>query len=521
MQNLKISTRLMLLVGVLSALLVAVGALGLAGIAQANTVVDAMYTQRMQSVAALGEYQFLAMRVRQVVSDTLIDSSSPAVVAKNLQEVDRLTAQSLQAWERVQATPMSAPADTLRGALTAKRQKFMQQGLQPTLAALHDDDFLPAQMLVLGQFSMLFNPISNGIQALITQLQDEAHRDYDQAVQRYHTIRNASLAAMGLGLLFALWFGWTLMHGISAPLLRAGALAHAVARGDLNQRIDTSGRNEIAVVMQALAAMQASLVQLVASVRQGSDSVSTASAEIAHGNQDLSERTERQASALQQTAASMEALGATVRHNAHHAAHASQLAQSASQVAQQGGAVVTEVVRTMRGINDSSRQIADIVHVIDGIAFQTNILALNAAVEAARAGEQGRGFAVVASEVRSLAGRSAEAAKAIKLLIAASVGRVEQGSLLVDKAGATMAEVVAAIGHVTDIMGEISLASRAQSTGVSEVGHAVGQMDRSTQQNAALVEQMAAAASSMRTQAQDLVDAVAVFSVPPVAAALP
>lgn len=257
--------------------------------------------------------------------------------------------------------------------------------------------------------------------------------------------------------------------------------------------------------------MQSSLVKVVSSVRQGSESVATASAEIAHGNHDLSSRTESQASALEQTAASMEELGAAVKQNAESARTANQLAQSASTVAIQGGEVVGRVVETMKGINESSRKIFDIISVIDGIAFQTNILALNAAVEAARAGEQGRGFAVVASEVRSLAGRSAEAAKEIKSLIGASVERVEQGSALVDQAGKTMTEVVASIRRVTDIMGEISAASNEQAMGVAQVGEAVTHMDQATQQNAALVEEMAAAASSLKSQAEDLVQTVAVF----------
>ena len=268
------------------------------------------------------------------------------------------------------------------------------------------------------------------------------------------------------------------------------------------------------VTTAAAASLQGTLGRMagaVAAVRAAAGSVETACAEIASGNNDLSSRTEQQASALQQTSSSMDQLGATVRHNADNANQANQLAVSASAVAQQGGDVVAQVVQTMKGINESSSKIADIISVIDGIAFQTNILALNAAVEAARAGEQGRGFAVVASEVRSLASRSAEASKEIKGLISASVERVEQGSAQVDQAGATMTEVVTAIRRVTDIMGEISAASREQSQGVAQVGEAVTQMDQATQQNAALVEEMAAAASSLNAQASDLVQAVAVF----------
>ena len=319
------------------------------------------------------------------------------------------------------------------------------------------------------------------------------------------------------GLLLALCVGvaifasWSLSRGIARGIDRASTAAQRIGEGDLSQNLPQDGQDEIGQLMHALSKMQASLAGVVQQVRQGSERVSTASAEIAQGNQDLSNRTESQASALEQTAASMEELSSTVKQNADNARQANQLAVNASQVAEQGGAVVAEVVDTMRGINEASRKISDIIQVIDGIAFQTNILALNAAVEAARAGEQGRGFAVVASEVRSLAGRSAEAAKEIKALISASVERVESGSALVDKAGVTMHEVVTSIKRVTDIMGEISAASTEQSLGVGQVGEAVIQMDQVTQQNAALVEEMAAAASSLKAQAQELVHTVAVF----------
>jgi methyl-accepting chemotaxis protein len=281
--------------------------------------------------------------------------------------------------------------------------------------------------------------------------------------------------------------------------------------GDLTRRIEATGKDELATIATGFNQFVEKTQGVLRQVRSSADSVALASSEIAQGNHDLSARTESQASALEETAASMEQLGATVKQNADSARQANQLAMNASTVAIQGGEVVGQVVETMKGINESSRKIADIISVIDGIAFQTNILALNAAVEAARAGEQGRGFAVVASEVRSLAGRSAEAAKEIKTLIGASVERVELGTSLVDKAGATMTEVVSSIRRVTDIMGEISAASSEQSAGVSQVGEAVTQMDQATQQNAALVEEMAAAASGLKSQAQELVQVVAVF----------
>ena len=324
-----------------------------------------------------------------------------------------------------------------------------------------------------------------------------------------------SLVLMAVATLAGLAGGVLFSRGITRPLHQAVGVAQAVAAGDLCLPIDPRGQDETAQLLQALKEMQAGLSRVVAHVRQTSESVASASGQIAQGNQDLSQRTEQQASALEETAASMEELSGTVRQNADNARQANQLALGASTVAVRGGEVVGQVVETMKGINDSSREIADIIGVIDGIAFQTNILALNAAVEAARAGEQGRGFAVVAAEVRSLAGRSANAAKDIKRLINASVERVERGTALVDQAGVTMTEVVGAIRRVTDIMGEISAASSEQSTGVSQVGEAVTQMDHATQQNAALVEEMAAAAESLKGQAQDLVQAVTAFRLTP------
>jgi methyl-accepting chemotaxis protein len=274
------------------------------------------------------------------------------------------------------------------------------------------------------------------------------------------------------------------------------------------------GDHEFAQLLGAMKHMQTNLVVLVEQVRTGSVTVELAASEISQGNADLSARTESQASALQQTAASMEELSAQVRLNAENAHQANKLAISATSIAQRGGGVVAEVVDTMKGINHESQKIAEIIGVIDGIAFQTNILALNAAVEAARAGEQGRGFAVVASEVRALAGRSADAAKEIKTLITASVERVQRGAALVDQAGGTMQEIVQSIKRVSDIVGEITVASSEQAIGVSQVGEAVTQMDQATQQNSALVEEMAAAAMGLKRQANDLVASVAVFQLP-------
>ena len=343
----------------------------------------------------------------------------------------------------------------------------------------------------------------------------DAMKSMDTALQNRTASSQRAIAIVVVCMLLGLGAGaalsFSFVRSITGPVNDAVNVARSVADGNLALTVPVLGTNELGQLMSALSDMRTRLEQVVSAVIRGSESVASASSEIAQGNNDLSNRTEQQASALEQTAASMEELGSAVNQNADNARQANQLAQNASTVAIRGGEVVGQVVHTMRDINDSSRKIADIIGVIDGIAFQTNILALNAAVEAARAGEQGRGFAVVASEVRSLAGRSADAAKEIKALINASVERVEHGTALVDQAGSTMTEVVNAIKRVTDIVGEISSASNEQSIGVAEVGSAVSQMDQVTQQNAALVEQMAAAASSLKSQAQELLTTVAVF----------
>ena len=333
-------------------------------------------------------------------------------------------------------------------------------------------------------------------------------QDLQQSAQRTLWMIASLVLATAL---FGAWLGWAIRQSVRGPVEDVVASVSRIAAGDLATKISSSGRDEIAWLNHELNQMRKKLQSTIAQVRESAEQVSVASNEIASGNTDLSTRTENQASGLQQTASSMEQLTSTVRQNADNAQQANQLVVSASDVASRGGEVMTQVVSTMNAINSSARKIADIIGVIDGIAFQTNILALNAAVEAARAGEQGRGFAVVASEVRALAQRSAQAAREIKTLISASVERVEGGSRLVGETGSTMREVVDSVKRVTDIIGEISSSSANQALTLSEIGQAVHQLDQMTQQNAALVEQSASAAESLKDQAAQLVDAVASF----------
>ena len=510
MNNLKISTRLTLLIGILATLLVLIGSIGLYGMNKSNDALGSVYSDRAVPLAQLGEVQYLMIRNRLIIANAEMEQTSERT-AKTADELDLNIGKITKLWDAYMATYLTQDEAQIAKRFAEARKQYVQEGLRPSMAALQAKDFEGAKQIIQQKNRPLFDAAQEQSTALIKLQVDEAKKDFDSASASFQTIRTVSILSIVLGLLFAAGFGYSLARGITVPLRSAVDVSEAIAQGDLTLSVDSSGSDEIAALMRAVTHMQSSLSTVVGKVRQGSEGVATASAEIAQGNQDLSSRTESQASALEQTAASMEQLSATVKQNADSAAQANQLAMNASGVAVQGGEVVALVVDTMKGINDASRKISDIISVIDGIAFQTNILALNAAVEAARAGEQGRGFAVVASEVRSLAGRSAEAAKEIKSLINASVERVTQGTALVDQAGSTMTEVVSAIRRVTDIVGEISAASREQSAGVSQVGEAVTQMDQVTQQNAALVEEMAAAASSLKSQAQELVQTVAVF----------
>jgi methyl-accepting chemotaxis protein len=394
--------------------------------------------------------------------------------------------------------------------LRAANQRAVDKVLQLTQA----NDKAEATKVLLADVQPTQTAWLQALNAALSNQEKLAEAAVFDAHATYANARWLIIIMSAAALLLGIFIAWYLTRSVVRPLHGAKRIAQHIAESDLTQEIEIRTYDETGDLIQALKTMKESLATIVSEVRSNTDNITIASQQIAAGNSDLSSRTEQQASTLEETASSMEELTATVKQNAENAKHANQLAASASSIAVKGGHVVGEVVQTMASISTSSKKIVDIISVIEGIAFQTNILALNAAVEAARAGEQGRGFAVVAAEVRNLAQRSAAAAKEIKTLIGDSVSKVEAGSKQVDQAGATMNEVVAAVKRVTDIMYEISAASKEQSSGIEQVNQAIIQMDEVTQQNAALVEQASAAAESMRVQAQDLAKIVSVFKLP-------
>ncbi|MBA3591660.1 methyl-accepting chemotaxis protein [Methylibium sp.] len=441
---------------------------------------------------------------------TIVLLEDKAEMEREMTKVIKERESYAKSWEALQQFPASETGKVNNAKVLQAREAALPLNVKVLEFALAGKD-AEAVPLLIKESGPATQKWQDALHESMAYQEANTEKQYEQAVADYQHARNLLIATNVISMVLAMLLGWLITRSITAPMNRAKDAAGRVAEGDLTVDLSGDGKDETAQLLGALSNMKDNLTRIVGGVRQNAESVAIASTQISQGNNDLSARTEEQASALEETAASMEELSSTVKQNADNAKQANQLALGASTVAIKGGEVVSQVITTMKGINDSSKKIADIISVIDGIAFQTNILALNAAVEAARAGEQGRGFAVVASEVRSLAGRSADAAKEIKTLITASVERVEQGTALVDQAGTTMSEVVSSIKRVTDIMGEISAASQEQSAGVAQVGEAVTQMDQATQQNAALVEESAAAAESLKEQAQQLVSAVAVF----------
>ncbi len=511
-RDMRVSTRLALGFGAVTLLLASVGGVGAYKLRTLNHAVGLLADDRVPKLVKSGEWESSLRDSAVHARDALIveDKAELAHEVRALRDA-RIERGSILKWldEHVVSAAGRAALQDLaeqRVRYNASEDRF--------IALVEAGDRSGARQHLLHETRAQQLAYVKDIDAFVAtqkKLVDQQRSDAD----RVYTSGQMALAALSsVGLALAAAVGVVLSRSILRQLgaepAEASAVARRIAGGDLGAQI-LLRQGDSTSLMAAMKAMNQSLVRLVADVRGNAESVSTGSQQIAQGNADLSQRTEEQASALQQTAATMEQLGTTAKQNTDNAQQANQLALGASAVAIKGGEVVGRVVATMKDISDSSRRIADIIGTIDGIAFQTNILALNAAVEAARAGEQGRGFAVVASEVRSLAQRSAAAAKEIKSLIADSTERVEQGSALVGQAGTTMDDVVASIRRVTDIMGEISAASVEQSSGVQQVGQAVTQMDQVTQQNAALVEESAAAAESLKGQALALVQAVGVF----------
>jgi methyl-accepting chemotaxis protein len=507
--DIKIATLLKMGFGLLALLIVLMGVISTLRVNAADASFDEVINNRYPQIESLHTFNDNLNDNARAQRDVLLMSDADDI-KKEIAAMAERQQKNSEILKSIQQTVQTDKGKDLVAKLQAMHDKYLPINARFVGLATSNQEL--AKILLLSELFPIQKDYFSAVEALIAFEGELMLGNKEDAAKDIANIRTTNLVSGAVALVVAafaaIWISGSIGRGINTSV----EIAQAIAAGDLSAPPRSTGRNEIGALLRSLQDMRTSLASVVSNVRQGSESVATASAEIAQGNNDLSARTEQQASALEETAASMEELGSTVKQNADSARQANQLAANASSVAVQGGEVVGQVVETMKGINESSRKISDIISVIDGIAFQTNILALNAAVEAARAGEQGRGFAVVASEVRSLAGRSADAAKEIKQLINASVERVEQGTALVDKAGTTMTEVVTSIRRVTDIMGEISAASSEQASGVAQVGEAVTQMDQATQQNAALVEEMAAAASSLKSQAQDLVQVVAVFN---------
>ncbi|MBB5609053.1 MULTISPECIES: methyl-accepting chemotaxis protein [unclassified Janthinobacterium] len=509
MKNLKIGTRLAVGYAVVLLLLAALVVIGLMRLQAASDMTSNMVHGTVRNQRLVAEWAQL-IQVNVTRTEAMWKAADPADQQKFAQQIEQALPRLAQLQEQIGADLIHLDARAAYAEVVSRRSAFTaaREALTKTVHAgdrelgrqIFDGSFMPSALVYLDSIKKL------------SEVQIHAADEVaDGVLASYQGTRFTLLAlgllALAMGIAFAIW----ITRSITGPLARAVKVAETVSSGDLSSQIDVDSRDETGQLMHALKVMNDSLANIVGEVRVGTDNIATASGEIAAGNQDLSARTEQQASSLEETASSMEELTSTVRQNVDNARKARKLAGDAAQIASQGGAISAQVIATMNSINDSSRKIVDIIGVIDGLAFQTNILALNAAVEAARAGEQGRGFAVVATEVRSLAQRSSAAAKEIKGLIDDSVARVDAGSILVNKAGSTMQDIVQSITFVTDIMGEINDASEEQSAGIEQVNQAIHEMDQVTQQNAALVEEASAAAEAMQTQADQLAQVVSVF----------
>jgi methyl-accepting chemotaxis protein len=518
LKNIKIKTQIIVALGFLTALLLAIGGLGLRSVNNTTHQLQSLSLKDVKTVRMVEQIRFNMEVNRSQILQTLQHNPVMAwssfhdhKTAVHFKIISATSAEINEVWAQYISSIVSPEEKQLAEDWYAKSGKLGVDGVTASADAIQAEKWDDAEQTLIRTINPTYRTGDVALQALTGFLEKRAAANDAVVATDIAQTRNMMLAALVAGALLAVAVGVLLIQGITGPLNQAIAIARRVAEGDLSGDIDVSSTNEIGQLLIALKDMNSSLAQIVHNVRGATDLIGTASSQIASGNLDLSSRTEQQASSLEETASSMEELTGTVKQNGDNARQANQLALSASEVAVKGGVVVSEVVTTMGSINDSARKIVDIIGVIDGIAFQTNILALNAAVEAARAGEQGRGFAVVAAEVRNLAQRSASAAKEIKMLIDDSVQKVDTGARLVDQAGSTMEEIVASVKRVTDIMGEIASASQEQSAGIEQVNQAINQMDQMTQQNATLVEEAAAAAESLEGQAKGLAQAVSVF----------
>jgi len=500
--------------------MVVIAVLGLQGIRHSNAGLKTVYEDRTVPMGELAEINdLMRTNLQQILLATQHDPRLPQSrrheqthkVTLHADEIEKNIARISELWQAYLSGHLTPEERRLADEYATKRKAFVDDGLRPAVAMIRAGNYDQLGLHAVLKAGPLFEQ-AKALASKLLQLQlDEAKSEYAAAEAEFAFTSIVISTTIVVAVLLVALAGFLLMRAIDVPLARAREVARALAEGDLNQSIRVGSANEVGQLMQALSDMLGKLRKVVGEVKASSDSILNSSSEIAHGNLDLSQRTEQQASSLEETASSMEQMTATVRQNADNAAQANQLAAEARSRAEAGGEVVAQAVSAMQGISGSSRKIADIIGVIDEIAFQTNLLALNAAVEAARAGEQGRGFAVVAGEVRNLAQRSATAAKEIKALIEDSVAKVAGGSELVEQSGVTLNEIVAGVQKVTDIVAEIAAASREQSTGIEEVNKAVMQMDEMTQQNAALVEEAASAAKSMEEQVQNLNGQMAFF----------